>query len=422
MRKLLLTSISLLFWTAFAAASPREADLKPQFDKFGLEARLQGGRGACTLFAVTALADFEYARKMGGPPHPFSEEYLVWSTHDASNRKDDSAVIFRAVHFLNQLGICADQYMPYAGKKEDAITDPSAEARANAKLHAGRWKVHWIRRLDFKQRLTDNELRAIKKALIAGHPVAISMALPKKLKGASLLEVPAADAVGYGHSIALVGYSDNDKPGGGVLHFRNSWGPGWGTAGYGELSYAYARAYLYDAVWLEYGPEHSEQPLVRFEAETLPVLRKDQCDARSQDMKGFDGRLWSQGKQLFCVAKNGGWVELGFNVAKAGRYRLRALATAAPDYGKVRVALDGKTVGKLFDLYCDRVSPSDSLELGTVELTAGRHTLRFTAVDKREVSSNYFFGIDAIDLLAAPAAAKSGLVGFAEGQGVGFGI
>jgi hypothetical protein len=46
------------------------------------------------------------------------------------------------------------------------------------------------------------------------------------------------------------------------------------------------------------------------------------------------------------------------------------------------------------------LSLSDSLELGTHELTAARHTLRVRVVDKSAVSTGCFFGIDDIDLLA----------------------
>ena len=55
--------------------------------------------------------------------------------------------------------------------------------------------------------------------------------------------------------------------------------------------------------------------------------------------------MWSQGKQLFCGAEKGGFVELAMEVRKPGRYRLRVLATAAPDFGTIRMALDGKRLG-----------------------------------------------------------------------------
>jgi hypothetical protein len=109
--------------------------------------------------------------------------------------------------------------------------------------------------------------------------------------------------------------------------------------------------------------------------------------------------MWSNGKQLLCQAEKGGQVELGFDVKSGMSYRLRVLATAAPDYGIVRMALDGKRVGPRFDLYSGRISPSGSLELGTVELTPGRHRLRVVSEGKNTASDGFMFGLDTIDLL-----------------------
>ncbi len=63
--------------------------------------------------------------------------------------------------------------------------------------------------------------------------------------------------------------------------------------------------------------------------------------------------------------------------------------------------LDGRNLPPEFDLYSGRVSPAGSLELGTHDFPAGRHRLRFTAVAKNAVSTNFFFGLDAVDLIAA---------------------
>ena len=85
---------------------------------------------------------------------------------------------------------------------------------------------------------------------------------------------------------------------------------------------------------------------------------------------------------------------------QAGRYRVRLLATAAPDYGEIVVALDGAAAGTAFDLYSGRVCPAGSLELGQHNLAVGKHRLRCTVVGKNPASSNFCFGLDAIDLLA----------------------
>jgi hypothetical protein len=98
------------------------------------------------------------------------------------------------------------------------------------------------------------------------------------------------------------------------------------------MSFAYAQRYANDALWLEREPPHAEVPVVRYEAEGMPILARDRCSTSPQDMKPWGGPMWSHGRQLFCRTEHRGFVELGFSVPKAGRYRLRVLATAAPDF------------------------------------------------------------------------------------------
>ncbi len=204
-----------------------------------------------------------------------------------------------------------------------------------------------------------------------------------------------------GHSIAFVGYEDDaGKPGGGIFRIRNSWGPQWGDGGYGIMSYDYVRAYLNDALWLYWGPPHSEVPRERFQANAMPLRARNRCEISTQAMKPWGSGLWSHGKQLFCRAEPKGFVELEFQVREANSYRLRVEGTVAPDYGIIRMALDGKPTGRQFDLYSGMVGPSGPLELGVHDLAATKHTIRFTAVGKNAVSENFWFGISAIDLLA----------------------
>jgi hypothetical protein len=64
------------------------------------------------------------------------------------------------------------------------------------------------------------------------------------------------------------------------------------------------------------------------------------------------------------------------------------------------VTLDGGGPAPEFDLYAGRVCPAGSLELGTRDLAAGPHRLRFEVAGRGEASTGFAFGIDALDLLA----------------------
>ncbi|HEV3299287.1 MAG TPA: C1 family peptidase [Planctomycetaceae bacterium] len=398
-RLLTILAITALGRAAVAADLPAKVDLKPQLQDFGLTARQQGNRDDCSLFAVTGVVEYETARHLSKKGERLSEEFLIWAGDKASGESGDQAMFWKAVAGLNTYGICSEERMPY-GPKTRAQRRPSPQAVAEARELAERWQAEWIKRWSVDRRLTDHQLVEIKRALAHGHPVACGLRWPKDLKGFGLLNVPAANQVFDGHSIMFVGYEDSPaKPGGGALTFRNSDGPNWGQQGYGLISYAYAKAYANDALWLRLEAPHSEVPTVRYEAESMRVLAASNCQASPQRMKDFSPKLWSHGEQLFCSAKKEGSVRLGFEVRKSGRYRVRMLATAGPDFGIIAAALDGRNVPGAFDLYCGRVSPAGSLELGTHELAAGPHALRVTSVGKNPASKGFSFGIDALDLV-----------------------
>src|SRR5437762_9489687 len=351
---------------------PREFTLAPDFRNVGL-ARAQGERDVCSLFALTALAEFEEGKDNPHAHAKLSEEFLIWAANQATGRTGDQAMFYEAVHGLNALGICREQLMPYL-TTSGAGREPTPSAMLDAKQRSGRWKTHWIRRWDTKRSLSDDDLVAIKEALASHHPVACGLRWPRSVSGNEILAVPPPDQVFDGHSVALIGYQDNPRqPGGGAFLFRNSQGPKWGTAGNGTLSYAYARAYANDALWLELLPSMGRQAPVRWEAESLTVIGRDHCETNSQNMDAFGFGMWSQGKQLFCRSSLRGFVELSLDITDAGRYRVSVLATAGPDFGIVRATLDDQRIKPDFDLYSGRVSPWGAMDLGILDLAAGSH-------------------------------------------------
>lgn len=378
------------------ATLPGKVDLEPEYRRLGLAPRDQGERNTCSLFAITAAAELEYHRNNQNAPLILSEEFLVWAANEATGLTGDQAMFTEAVHGLNALGICQASLAQY--QQSDA-TSPSERAVDDARQLIERWKVNWIKRWSLDRVLSEREFLEIKTALANGHPVAVGLRWPKQPPTEALLEVSPPGEVFDGHSIAFTGYEDDvTKPGGGVFLFRNSFGSAWGRNGYGVISYAYARTYANDALWLECGSPGSEKPTARFEAETLAVAVQETCPVAFQSMDAWGGRMWSRRRQLFCRAEKGGRVEVVFQVNSAGRYRVRLLATAAPDFGTIRASIDGKSALADFDLYAGRVFPSGPLQLGEYELSVGKHTLGITVVGKNASSTDYFFGLDALDL------------------------
>jgi len=101
---------------------------------------------------------------------------------------------------------------------------------------------------------------------------------------------------------------------------------------------------------------------------------------------------------LFCAAEKGGFVELQVEVSQPGRYALAIDFTRAPDFGIVEVSLGGSKLGERFDGYSPAVIPSGEVAFGAVELSQGKHRIRFTAVDRNAKATNYFMGIDRLKL------------------------
>lgn len=405
------TTVVLLMLAAIASNAtandlPSQVDLRPRFETLGLAPRHQGTRNTCSLFAVTACANYAWSAA-GTPKSPvFSEEFLVWAANEATGRRGDQAMFYEAVQGLNQLGIPGEASCLYhaSGKTERPADSTIAAAGENS----GRWRAHWIKLWSTKSGLTDGQLIAIKQTLADGRPVACGLRWPRSKKPAELLTVPPASAVQDGHSIVFVGYQDDEGvPGGGYFVLRNSYGPEWEESGYGRMAYAYAGKYANDSLWIELGPPRSEVPTHRIEAESLALVEQTGCRTQNASMRRYGSGMWSGGHQLQVAAEPEATGVWQFTVPQTGPYRVRLVTTAAPGYGIITAQLDDQLPTQPMDLYAGRTCPGASLELGTHRLEGGEHRLRVTVVGKNELSADCGFGLDALDLL--PATPKASL-------------
>jgi serine/threonine protein kinase len=134
------------------------------------------------------------------------------------------------------------------------------------------------------------------------------------------------------------------------------------------------------------------------EAETLPIADSKDCWPIPQNMAPWGWRRWSNSYQLFCPAEKDGHVTLEFEVARQGRYQLDVYFTRSPAFGLVEIALDGRKVGTPFDACAAEVGPSGAVPLGVLELSQGKHHLRFTALDRSPQTNTCGFGIDCLKL------------------------
>jgi hypothetical protein len=128
----------------------------------------------------------------------------------------------------------------------------------------------------------------------------------------------------------------------------------------------------------------------------MTVLGKPQeIVAQGQYLFQTQMRMWSNDTTFWWMAKSlGEHLDLQFPVKTAGTYRVLIRPTHAPNYGIGQLSIDGKDTGAPIDLYYREVTAVDAISLGTMQLSAGPHTLGITVTGKNSASQGYYFGFD----------------------------
>lgn len=227
------------------------ADLRPSLQTWQLGPREQGGRGTCSVFAVTEALEFALARHApptDGPATRLSVEFLNWASNDAIGHAADGGFFGDLWKGFEKHGICAESDCPYRDRFDAAPPPPEAVAAA-ARIRDLGWSIHWIKTWDVTTGLSDGEVDGILRTLDEGTPVCAGMRWPKacRWEGARL-GWAEPDQVFDGHSVLLVGYRPADAAApaeGRTFLVRNS------SAALPELEIPerYLRAYVNDAVW-----------------------------------------------------------------------------------------------------------------------------------------------------------------------------
>ena len=105
------------------------------------------------------------------------------------------------------------------------------------------------------------------------------------------------------------------------------------------------------------------------------------------------GKDYRDGDQLWWTGtKVGDVMDLLVTLEKSGPQKLICALTRASDYANIRFLLNGKEIGK-FDGYNTHISYSE-VEIGTVDVPAGKHVLSIEVLGKDERSKNTLVGID----------------------------
>ncbi len=117
-----------------------------------------------------------------------------------------------------------------------------------------------------------------------------------------------------------------------------------------------------------------------------------------QRMDAFDGE-WSKDAQLWWIqARPGDQLTLPVEAAAAGTYEIIGFFTRARDYGIIRLSVNGREIGHLFDGFSPDVEPSGPISFGRADLRKGENRITITLVGKDVRSGGfgdgYLVGVD----------------------------
>jgi C1A family cysteine protease len=202
--------------------------------------------GSCTAHAGVGLVEY-FERRAFGKHIDASRLFLYKVTRNLLKWTGDTGAFLRSTMYaLTLFGVPPEEYYPYN------IADLDKEPSAFCYAFAQSYQAISYYRLDPPGTARDALLARIKTELSKGLPSMFGFTVYSSIsQGNTTGKIPyptRGERVEGGHAIDAVGYDDNLKikntnPGGiettGALLIRNSWGTGWGSAGYGWLPYKY---------------------------------------------------------------------------------------------------------------------------------------------------------------------------------------
>jgi len=240
----------------FSAETKPDVDLRQEIKTLGIAVRPgQAPRATCSVFAITFLLEYMYAKNFGFKSPDFSEEYLNYASNLAIGQKVDGGFFDQIDLGYQKFGIVDEVLAPYKSKFDpNAVLKPELLSKGNA--IAPRLKPNFIKPWNVNTGLTSAQLSSVLAQLKSGRPVAAGLRWPfesqltiERVEGVPLMKMVPATQVFDGHSIDFVGYRASKKfPGGGYFIFRNSWGTVFGDQGYAYMSFEYATAYTNDLI------------------------------------------------------------------------------------------------------------------------------------------------------------------------------
>jgi C1A family cysteine protease len=230
-----------------AAAAPAKLPATVDLRSFCSPIENQGALGSCTANAGVGLLEY-FERRAYGRDIDGSRLFLYKATRNLLHLVGDTGAWLRSTMGAMALfGVPPEEYWPYvvAGFDNEPPAFLYAFAQNFQAITYYRLDPPGIARPALLDRIKTN--LGVGLASMFGFTVYSSYSQSNTNGGAFPFPRPGDTVVG-GHAVVAVGYDDTKKvtntaPGGtettGALLLRNSWGTGWGDAGYGWLPYEY---------------------------------------------------------------------------------------------------------------------------------------------------------------------------------------
>ncbi|MFQ4147463.1 C1 family peptidase [Arthrobacter sp. LAPM80] len=212
--------------TAVHVALPPAVDLRPGcppvYD--------QGQLGSCTGNGVAGVVQFDALKEQLPDTSTPSRLFIYYNERviEGTVASDAGAQIRDGIKTVATTGACDETLWPY--DITQFAVKPSAACYTAAK---GQRAIAYAR--------VSQSLDQMKGCLASGYPIVFGFTVYDSFESATVassgvVPMPASgESVLGGHCVMAVGYDDASQR----FTIRNSWGEGWGMAGYATMPYAY---------------------------------------------------------------------------------------------------------------------------------------------------------------------------------------
>jgi hypothetical protein len=219
-----------LAYTPFAGADlPPSVDLSSKLPTPGQQGRQNSCVAWTVAYALKSFQEFEEEKtpylKADGTPNPDRHFSPAFIYNQINGGRDGGSLFIDALNVLSQTGAVPLSVMPY--NEADFVTKPTPEQIGRAKVY----------RIDTWRQVNIADIKEVKAQLNANYPVVIGAMVDEGFLHQQPNQVwnSVSGQQKGGHAMLIVGYDDSRS----AFKLLNSWGTGWGSAGYGWLGYGF---------------------------------------------------------------------------------------------------------------------------------------------------------------------------------------